>query len=132
MDGRIPDIKPMGMEPWIITDGAARESKTISPVPQNEGGSFNKMSDDSSNAQKESSYDVSPEEAKRLAQGVQNYLDDLNIGVNFDIEDKTGEVVVKVVNRKTNEIIRQIPAEALVKLHEHLRDLVGVLFNGQA
>jgi flagellar protein FlaG len=132
MDSRIPDIKPMGMESWVMPEQAAREPKAIPPVPESEGGSFNKTDSDSANKQSNSPAVISRDQAHDLVKNAQGYLNDLNVGVTFEIHDKTGELIVKVVNRETNQVIRQIPPEALVKLHDNLKDLVGVIFNGKA
>jgi flagellar protein FlaG len=63
---------------------------------------------------------------------VQSYLADLNTRLSFEVYDKTGELVVKVINRDTQEVIRQIPSEELLRLHDKLEELRGVLFNDKA
>lgn len=56
----------------------------------------------------------------------------MNVSLSFEVYDKTGDVVVKVINRDTKEVIRQIPPEDLLEITEKLEELRGVLFAGKA
>ncbi|MCF8112115.1 MAG: flagellar protein FlaG [Desulfobacteraceae bacterium] len=47
--------------------------------------------------------------------------------VRFEKDDKLNELIVKVVDRQTDEVIRQIPPEELLGLKQHLRELRGNL-----
>lgn len=77
---------------------------------------------------------------RKLAQGdlqgivkdVEEYLSEMSIKLNFKIHKETGEVVVKVLNEKTGEVIRQLPPDDVLKLREKLEDLKGVLFDGKS
>ena len=44
--------------------------------------------------------------------------------VQFESNDEA-ELIVKVVDRDTNEVIRQIPPEELLELTKHLKELTG-------
>ena len=56
----------------------------------------------------------------------------LNRQLNFDVRDKTGDIFVRVVDKETGEIIREIPPEELVALSERIRETVGLIFEGEA
>ena len=58
--------------------------------------------------------------------------DVLNRELSFDVRDKTGEVFVRVVDKETGEVIREIPPEELVALSERIREAVGLIFEGEA
>jgi flagellar protein FlaG len=51
--------------------------------------------------------------------------------VRFEQSDNK-ELVVKIYDEKTKEVIRQIPAEEMLKLKEALKDLTGNIVNTQA
>lgn len=53
----------------------------------------------------------------------------MNSQVRFNIDHETGQVVVKVINKETNEVIRQIPSEEMVKLASRAEELRGLIFN---
>jgi len=44
---------------------------------------------------------------------------------SFSIHEKTGEVVVRIIDRESKEVIRQIPAEEMLRIAEHLQTLEG-------
>jgi flagellar protein FlaG len=48
--------------------------------------------------------------------------------LQFTIEEDSGEMVVKIIDKETNEVIRQIPQEAIVELRKRLEDAAGVIF----
>jgi len=132
MDKRTSEIKPMALEPWLMPDYNAKETELVKPVPKDEGASFRKVDKDAGNKQRGAASPVTPQKAKELTQEIQRYLSDIDISVGFEIYDKTGDVIVKVVNRETKELIRQIPPEDLLKVRDKLEELRGVLFARKA
>jgi len=54
-------------------------------------------------------------------------LESLNRSIQFNIDDKTKDVVVKIVDKDSGEIIRQIPPEGVLRLRERLEDLTGLI-----
>jgi flagellar protein FlaG len=66
---------------------------------------------------------------KEVAEKTQAFLDDLNIRLDFQVYEETGDMVVRIFNRETEELIREIPPEELLKLHQKLVELRGVLFD---
>jgi flagellar protein FlaG len=44
----------------------------------------------------------------------------------FSVHEKTGEVMVKVINQATNELIREIPNEKFLDMMAKLQELVGL------
>lgn len=45
--------------------------------------------------------------------------------LSFSVHEKTGTVVVKVIDRASKEVIRQIPAEEMLRLAERMQELEG-------
>ncbi len=52
--------------------------------------------------------------------------------LNFSLDDETGQTLVKVVDRETDEVIRQIPSEELMRISKALDTLRGLLLNNEA
>jgi flagellar protein FlaG len=50
----------------------------------------------------------------------------------FSVDTGSGQLVMQIRDTKTNELIRQIPGEDVLKLAKRLDDLTGVLFKAQA
>ncbi len=49
--------------------------------------------------------------------------------LDFTVNEKLRELVVKVSDRKTGEVIREIPSKEVLRLREQLDDLIGALFD---
>jgi flagellar protein FlaG len=55
-----------------------------------------------------------------------------NYSIRFSIDDKLKEIVVKIVDTKTDEVIRQIPPDGVLRLRAHLQEMVGILLEEKA
>ena len=65
---------------------------------------------------------------KDLSQGVQN----LQRSLQFSIDESSGRTVIKVVDKDTKEVIRQIPEEQVLELAARLDKNAGVLVKDEA
>lgn len=82
--------------------------------------------------------EASQQEAKAGAAeegGIEGTVSELNAlaqrmhrELQFTIEKDSGEMVVKVIDKETNEVIRQIPPEVIMELRKRLEDAAGVIF----
>jgi len=68
----------------------------------------------------------------KAAADIQNFVKDMGRNLAFSIDETTGYNVVRVVNPETNELIRQLPSEELLKIAKNMRDLGNVLVNQKA
>ncbi len=107
----------------IETLGAA----TVSPSRVNEPAQQVERKKEESKQQpqvdsKEQSVQVQPEE---LLQQINSITEDGLYAVRFERNDQSNQLVVKVIDRDTDEVIRQIPAEEILNLTEQLRELRG-------
>jgi flagellar protein FlaG len=66
---------------------------------------------------------VTSEDATRISQE----LSDLSTSVTFAVDGKDGAVVVRVLDSKTKELIRQIPPEDLLVVRQRMDNYLGML-----
>jgi len=69
-----------------------------------------------------------PADADGLADALkqaQKAVDVQGRDLSFSIHEKTGEVVVQIIDRASKEVIKQIPAEEMLRLAERLQELEG-------
>jgi flagellar protein FlaG len=65
-----------------------------------------------------------------LSKELNSYMDDLHTSLGFFIhEELENQVVVEIRDRETDEVIRQIPPEELLKIREKMVELTGLLFD---
>ena len=50
----------------------------------------------------------------------------------FKIDRKTGMVIVKIKDKETGEVVRQIPPEVVVRLARTIEEFLGMLFDERA
>jgi flagellar protein FlaG len=65
---------------------------------------------------------VQPEE---LLNQIKALTDDGQYSVRFEKNDDLQQLVVKIVNQETDEVVRQIPSEELINLSKYIRELQG-------
>ncbi len=69
----------------------------------------------------------------RLADDINGLVYELSATkVTFDVDDATGRSVVRVLNKETGDVIRQLPPEELLILVARMRQLTGLIFNEEA
>ena len=71
---------------------------------------------------------VQPEE---LLKQIKSLAEDGVFSVRFEHDDVANDLVVKIVDRETDEVIRQVPAEEILELRATLEDLRGNMVNTQ-
>lgn len=83
-----------------------------------------------SNVQKESQ--ITQEVVAKAATQIQNFVQEMGRNLSFTIDETTGYNVVRVMNPETNEVIRQLPSEELLKIARSMEQLNSVLVNQKA
>ena len=84
-----------------------------------------KKADDQVQSEKAVAKQVQPEE---LLNQIKSLAEDGLYSVRFENDERAG-LVVKIVDRENDEVIRQVPAEEVLKLKSTLEDLRGNLVN---
>lgn len=67
---------------------------------------------------------------KKLAEAI-DHLNDMaqrnNYNLNFSVDSQSNQVVVRVRDAKSGDVIRQMPNEAALRMAHHFSDLKGLL-----
>ena len=69
------------------------------------------------------------EKLKSLTEKLNKEMEPLNTSVKFGFDDKVDEMVVNVMDTKTDKVIRKIPSDEALKLMAKMREVVGMLFD---
>jgi len=88
-----------------------------------------KKADDLVQSEQVEKKQIQPEE---LLKQIKAMTDGGMYSVRFENDNEAGELVVKIVDRETDEVIRQIPPEELLHLSERLADLRGNIVDTQS
>jgi len=74
----------------------------------------------------------SREAVAKAAEQIQTFVKEMGRNLDFSIDETTGYNVVKVVNPDTNEVVRQLPSEELLKIARSMENWNSVLVNQKA
>ena len=74
----------------------------------------------------------SREAVAKAAEQIQTFVKEMGRNLDFSVDATTGYNVVRVVNPDTNEIIRQLPSEELLKIARSMETWNSVLVNQKA
>ena len=63
---------------------------------------------------------------------ISSFVQSVQRNLDFSIDDSSGTVVIKVTDRDSGELIRQLPSEEALRLSEKLESLRGLIFETRA
>ncbi len=72
---------------------------------------------------------VGPMQTEMAVKEINHVLKLLSTSLHFEIDEQSGKTLVKVVDRDSGEVLRQIPSEATLQIARSLDKLAGHLVN---
>lgn len=63
---------------------------------------------------------------------ISSFVQSVQRSLAFSVDDSSGEVVVKVTDLDSGEVIRQLPSEEALRLSEQLESLRSLMFEARA
>lgn len=116
-----------------IPVGSAAESVRANPVLAGRLGAVDAVATDSVKPEMaDSPVEVSPDALDRAVADINESLVNHVVGVRFEIDSETDQVVVKVVDRSSGELIRQMPSEEVLRIAKLMGKFAGVLMTQAA
>ncbi|MCB1774598.1 MAG: flagellar protein FlaG [Gammaproteobacteria bacterium] len=72
------------------------------------------------------------EPLEEVVSDLNNLVRELHRELQFSVDEDSGETVIKVIDKETDEIVRQIPSEEIMELRRRLQQATGVIFRDSA
>ena len=73
---------------------------------------------------------LSAEETEQITVDLNEYMNHLQTNLRFSMYEKLDhQVVVEIKNKETDELIKQIPSEELLKIRVKMEELTGLLLD---
>ncbi|WP_051222268.1 flagellar protein FlaG [Neptunomonas japonica] len=85
-----------------------------------------------SEASEKPSQKMTADEVQVVVDKLNEFMQNDQRNLNFSIDKDTEDMVVKVMDTETQEVIRQFPSEETIKLAKHLEGMLGLIFNDHA
>ena len=74
----------------------------------------------------------SAENLDTAVKAVNEFVNTVNKDLQFSVDGDTGKTVVKVIDKNTNEVIRQVPSEEMMVIAKALNSIKGLLVQQKA
>jgi flagellar protein FlaG len=133
MEVRSDAIQTEVAEAWVRRQPEVKPAPRVNPVKKTEATVLRKEDDEEKKGKgREGLKELDTDAAKEIAERTQALLDDLNIRLDLEVYEDTGDMVVRIFNRESEELIREIPPEELLEIHKRIADLRGILFDEKA
>jgi len=73
----------------------------------------------------EAKQSLTPEQLEKVAQQLQDFVGEMNRGLEFTVDKDSGRDVIKVFDKNSGDLIKQYPSEEVLTLVAKLSDMVG-------
>jgi flagellar protein FlaG len=127
------------MEIGSITGSAARAPANTqraaedgSPVTSSATADVKAAPVQTANAVQQASPAPSMDQVKQAVQDINRSLQSLSQGLEFSVDTDTKDVIVKVIDQQTKEVLRQMPSKEALEIAKALDQVLGKLIKEQA
>ena len=73
-----------------------------------------------------------PNRLEDVVSDLNELVRDLHRELKFSVDEDSGATVIRVIDKATDEVVRQIPSEELMHLRKRLQEAAGVIFHDSA
>lgn len=125
-------IQPVNLPPPVVTPPPARTTEpALSPAAGSAAATGKPRQVQAIDVQASATAPSSEDVLKALEE-VRQAVKPVAQSLHFSLDKDTGRTVVKVMDTETNEMIRQIPSEDILKIAKAIDKLQGLLIKQQA
>jgi flagellar protein FlaG len=75
---------------------------------------------------------LSRESAQALVKQISQQLEDSGRSLALSVDEVAGDIVTRVLNPNTGELVRSIPSEEMLRISRNLMSIEGLLVNQSA
>jgi len=120
VNGGIGTVAGAGAPAVVVNPNAPEEEKRVSTPVELPRVAVKEMSA----AEKE-------EQVREAAEKINEFIETMTHDLSFSVDKETKRTVVKVLERESGEVIRQIPAEEVLRIAKMLDELKGLIIREQ-
>ena len=73
--------------------------------------------------------DISLDKIREVADNLSRIMESFNIFARFSVHEKTKDIMIRIYNANTNEIIREIPPKKILDMVAKMMEMVGILID---
>lgn len=125
-------IQSVNLSPPVVTPPSARATETVASSAAGLTAATGKPREVQPSDVQASAAAPSNEDVLKALDEVREAVKPVAQSLHFSLDKDTGRTVVKVMDMETNEMIRQIPSEDILKIAKAIDKLQGLLIKQQA
>lgn len=110
----------------------AQQPQTQQTSRSGEAEVVNKSALSQSESSEKPSQKMTADEVQVVVDKLNEFMQNDQRNLSFSIDKDTEDMVVKVMDTETQEVIRQFPSEETIKLAKHIEGMLGLIFNDHA
>lgn len=95
-----------------VRQGLPTETESVSPAQQAKGSSNRPLS---------------PEQLDKIVDDLNSFIQDVRRELRFSVDRDSGQTIIKVIDSKSQQVVRQIPPDDIVGMAEQLDGHSGLL-----
>jgi flagellar protein FlaG len=69
----------------------------------------------------------SAEKIHKDVEAINAQLESMNMSIQFSVDKGSKDMVIKIVDKNTGEVIRQIPSAEMLRLWENMTEMAGLI-----
>lgn len=73
--------------------------------------------------------EIDPEVFAKIVDELKKDFHVFNTAISFTVDKDTGDTIIQILDRETNEVIRQIPPNEMLRLAARLSEIIGLLID---
>ena len=115
----LTNLTPEFKQPTSVTD-KVEDSRVSKLIEQNkEQAVKNHQQEDNNNKP------LTPQQLDKVAQQLQDFVGEMNRGLEFSVDKDSGRDVIKVIDKTSGDLVKQFPSEEVLTLVAKLSEMVG-------
>lgn len=123
------DIQSLGKS---LASGSPVSEKNAAPVSSALTNQHNAASTQTNNAVTQAARAASASEVRKAVSDINRTIQAISQNLEFSVDTDANEVVVKVIDQQTKQVLRQIPTVEALEIAKSLDKLQGLLIRQQA
>lgn len=75
---------------------------------------------------------ISREDAEELSDKLNALMEEMNFNVTFSYYEKLDQLMMQIIDRRTNEVIKEFPPKEIMESQEKMHDWIGAILDQKA
>ena len=123
------DVKTVGIPVSPTVEIEDRGRPQVEPVKDSSDSSGTALDDKALHSRQPAEKPLGEEELARVVADIEGHLSQMGNKMGLSLHKETNDVVVRITDRESGELIKQFPSDEILKLHQKLDELAGLLFD---